>query len=276
MTGEKEIQKSRPHAQRALDGQLGKTVPAEELSPITRLAEELARATSNIHEVVAQTNARLQATMQEEIRRGLEQALSDAMAALPSLPTWEALLDILRQAQSIAPAAAPEPEQAQESRWFLPAADDSAHLDYAIEEPEVHAREPNHDHDQDIAAKIDALELPWEGSFAPRDITYDGTVRLRVEPHEDVRRVVEFLNGLWQEPHFRVLRVIGARAKGDVEVWLELRQPLPLEQTLAQMTGVQIKDVSGEDDDVNDEPIVDIRLINQPTVEHSDLTVHAQ
>jgi hypothetical protein len=275
MIGEKDTQQFRPQAHQAQDGQLNKTDPAEGTAPIVRLAEEFGRATSNIHDAVAQTNAKLQETVQEEIRRSLEQALSGAMAALPSLPTWEALLDILRQAQNTAPQTPSEPEQAGESHWLLPEADNGRPIENMPEETKSQAHESKHGHGQDIAAKIEALELSWEGSFAPRDMTYDGTVRLRIEAHEDVRKVVEFLNGLWQEPHFRVLRVIGAQAKGDVEVWLELRQPLPLEQTLAQMTGVQIKEVSAENDRTADEPVVDIRLISGPDLQHPGLTVYA-
>ena len=272
MLGEKDTHRFHPRGGQWDDADL-----AGETSPIMRLAEEFGRATSNIHDAWRQctSNAKLQEKVQEEIRRSLEQAFSNTIAALPSLPIWEALLDSLRKSQSTFPQTLAEPELAHESSWLLPEANEERAIESILVEPETDAYESNDGHGLDIAAKIDALELPWEGSSATQGTTYDGTVRLRIEAHEDIRSVVEFLSGLWQEPHFRVLRVIGARAHGDVEVWLGLRQPLPLEQALAQMAGVQIKHVSGEDDRTGDEPVVGIRLTSQSAAQHSDLTAYA-
>ena len=72
---------------------------------------------------------------------------------------------------------------------------------------------------------------PTEGDL------YEGTVRLSVKVNESVRRVLHFVDELCQKPQVRLLRLVGNHNEG-LELWVGLREPLPLQQLLGSMRGV--------------------------------------
>ena len=66
---------------------------------------------------------------------------------------------------------------------------------------------------------------------------YEGTVRLNVFQEGAVGMVVNFVQQLREKPEFRLLRMANNR-EGGVDVWLALRQPIPLRQMLTEVKGV--------------------------------------
>ena len=69
------------------------------------------------------------------------------------------------------------------------------------------------------------------------DEIYEGTVRLNVKADADVRLLVAFVQRLGDHPDCRLLKLLGD-AKGGVEAWLGLRQPVSLSEWLGAIDGV--------------------------------------
>lgn len=66
---------------------------------------------------------------------------------------------------------------------------------------------------------------------------YEGNVKLRVEWDGGIQLLISFVTMLRMSPQVRVVR-IGGNSTTDVDICLALREPLRLEQMLAQMDGV--------------------------------------
>lgn len=76
---------------------------------------------------------------------------------------------------------------------------------------------------------------------------YEGTVRLNVFQEGAVGMVVNFVQQLREKPEFRLLRMANNR-EGGVDVWLALRQPIPLRQMLTEVKGVsEVSRTGGRD-----------------------------
>jgi CheY-like chemotaxis protein len=83
-------------------------------------------------------------------------------------------------------------------------------------------------------------EKPAEPPPQPVDRgVYEGTVRLVVITPGPVRNLISFVSELRQNPQFRLLRLVASQDKeGSMDIWLGLREPLPLETVLMGMPGV--------------------------------------
>lgn len=66
---------------------------------------------------------------------------------------------------------------------------------------------------------------------------YEGTVRLRVWAEGNLSLLVSFVQQVYRSPDLRLLRMVNS-AGGLVEMWLGIRQPIPLRIMLAGMEGV--------------------------------------
>ena len=84
-------------------------------------------------------------------------------------------------------------------------------------------------------APVPGPEQP--GQPARDDDTYEGTVRLNIRAEGSIGLLVGFVQRLRENEDWRVLRLVGD-AKGGVEAWLGLRQPVSLRKALADMQGV--------------------------------------
>ena len=80
----------------------------------------------------------------------------------------------------------------------------------------------------------DALVIFERQSPLADDELYEGAVRLRVEANGSIRRLVQFVRGLHENPHLRLLR-LGSQTQGDAEILLGLRVPMHLKKVLGGM-----------------------------------------
>ena len=81
----------------------------------------------------------------------------------------------------------------------------------------------------------------------PEEETYQGTVRLNIQARNSTALVVQFTQALGERPEFRILRLAN-NTHGGVEIWLGLRQPVPLRKMLMDMKGVaEVSAPSGRD-----------------------------
>ena len=74
----------------------------------------------------------------------------------------------------------------------------------------------------------------------PREVTdlFEGTVRLSVHSEGSMRLVVNFTQQVnTRRPEIRVLR-LGDNREGGVDIWLGLREPMPLRTILGDLDGV--------------------------------------
>ena len=85
---------------------------------------------------------------------------------------------------------------------------------------------------EDIQSAEGAEEA--DGPTPAEDGLYEGTVRLNVEAAGDIPLMVHFIQELRLKPEVRVLRFV-TNARKDVDLWLRLREPLPLQEMLAEM-----------------------------------------
>ena len=66
---------------------------------------------------------------------------------------------------------------------------------------------------------------------------YEGTVRLNVQAQGNMGLMVSFVQALRERPDLRILRMANNR-KGGTDIWLTLRQPVPLRDMLGEVGGV--------------------------------------
>ena len=84
-----------------------------------------------------------------------------------------------------------------------------------------------------------ATDLSEVAAAAPAggEPTYEGNVQLTVGADVSMGLVVNFLQQLRERPEFRILRMANNR-EGGTDVWLALRQPVPILRVLGEMDGV--------------------------------------
>ena len=85
-----------------------------------------------------------------------------------------------------------------------------------------------------------SLGLVRTGSGDPTLPEYPKTVNLRVTSHLDARATVHFLDRLRGHSSIKMLLVEGSRYPDEIQIWLELREPLALEKLLTGAEGVQV------------------------------------
>jgi CheY-like chemotaxis protein len=76
------------------------------------------------------------------------------------------------------------------------------------------------------------------------DDVFEGTVRLIVSTLGPVRQLINFVGEIRQNPRFRLLRLVANHHQEGMEIWLGLREPLPLRSALGEMKGVSEVKVS--------------------------------
>ena len=86
---------------------------------------------------------------------------------------------------------------------------------------------------------------------------YEGTVRLNVQAQGNMGLMVDFTAEIREKPEFRVLRMAN-NSEGGVDLWLTLREPVPLRSILGQLQCVgEVSPTSGRDlsPDSDDAPL---------------------
>ena len=113
----------------------------------------------------------------------------------------------------------------------------------------------------DAAAAAEEAALPAEG-----EEIYEGTVRLNVQAEGSMALVMGFTQRLRERPAFRLLR-LNNNPRGGVDIWLGLREPLPLRQTLGELESVaDCSPVSGSDlGPETDETVLSVLLSAAPS-----------
>ena len=67
---------------------------------------------------------------------------------------------------------------------------------------------------------------------------YEGTTRLMVSTPGPVRNLINFVGELRQNPQFRLLRLVANQQQEGMDIWLGLREPMPLRSLLREIEGV--------------------------------------
>lgn len=121
--------------------------------------------------------------------------------------------------------------------------------------------------------KQDSLE-PSEGDARPEEepatepplqsvdrSAYEGTVRLAVTTPGPARNLINFVSELRQNPQFRLLRLVASQDKeSGMDIWLGLREPLPLESVLMEVSGVAEVTVPSEASPEEKERLLSVTL----------------
>lgn len=89
---------------------------------------------------------------------------------------------------------------------------------------------------------------------------YEGTVRLTVSTLGSVSHLINFVSELRQNSQFRLLRLVANQHQEGMDVWLGLREPLPLKSALKEMKGVSKVTVSTGTSSENGEPVLKVLL----------------
>jgi hypothetical protein len=89
---------------------------------------------------------------------------------------------------------------------------------------------------------------------------YEGTVRLTVSTLGSVSHLINFVSELRQNSQFRLLRLVANQHQEGMDVWLGLREPLPLRSALKEMKGVSKVTVSTGTSSENGEPMLKVLL----------------
>ena len=226
-----------------------------------RMARELSSVKQNLEGRIAQMEMQIIGMMQQEIGKVFDNALNRAQGSVtgstPEYPTVQAPQPTTTPVEEpVAESPTMEAEE-QETPEELP--EITSEVDEAEEaEAEEASKEPptevewDDEDEPEIAepahAEADAaIEEPdedadlvsmEEGGSGSEDV-YTGTVRLNIESQGNGRQVVDFVNELCQNSHFRLLRLVGDRYREGANVWLELRESLVLRTLLRRMNGVR-------------------------------------
>ena len=90
------------------------------------------------------------------------------------------------------------------------------------------------------APRAPEVQAPEPGN---EDI-FEGTVRLSVKTTGSIRGMINFVDELRQSQDFHLLRLVADQQKEGMDIWLRLRGPLDLKDTLLQVEGVAKVEVS--------------------------------
>ena len=93
-----------------------------------------------------------------------------------------------------------------------------------------------------------ATEIPEEFQKATEETElYEGTIRLKVDAVDSMGHVVNFVQQIREKPEFRLLRMANNR-EGGTDIWLALREPIPLRDMLVEMETVSaVSPTAGRD-----------------------------
>ncbi|PKB71312.1 MAG: hypothetical protein BZY87_06330 [SAR202 cluster bacterium Io17-Chloro-G6] len=110
---------------------------------------------------------------------------------------------------------------------------------------EISQKYPGESDDQSIddlyegALEDDGSERsPVLGEDQADEEFYEGAVKLIVETKGAIKNMVAFVDALREYPEFHLLRMVSNARRDGMDVWLRLREPIPLRTTLLAAKGV--------------------------------------
>ena len=92
------------------------------------------------------------------------------------------------------------------------------------------------------------------------DENYEGGVKLVVETKGTIKDMVEFVDALRENPQFHLLRMVSNARRDGMDVWLRLRQPIPLRATLLSAAGVSKVETMGPTESEPGTPVFKVSL----------------
>ncbi|MBI4201854.1 MAG: hypothetical protein HY532_01895 [Chloroflexi bacterium] len=197
-----------------------------------RLYQGLNTATSDIFSALYAAKARLLVLLQEEIQSMFVEILTTKEAwGIPLLEEQGIQMPAaFKQAAVVHPAPVIDPPDLNGQAPYHDAAPPSVQpVETEEGQPEVFT--------------IDNAPQARQETPAP-DHVYEGTVQLRVSASGRVRQSMQFAHDLGQMPHLNVLRLMGD-LHNELDLWVGLREPLPLGLVLAEMQNVTSVEVLG-------------------------------
>ncbi|MDA1219919.1 MAG: response regulator transcription factor [Chloroflexi bacterium] len=90
--------------------------------------------------------------------------------------------------------------------------------------------------------------------------SYEGTVRLAITTLGPVRNLINFVSELRQNSQFRLLRLVANPHTEGMDIWLGLREPLPLVNILTGISGVHAVGPRDSPDAENEEQLLIVTL----------------
>ncbi|MCH8186551.1 MAG: hypothetical protein IH862_10665 [Chloroflexi bacterium] len=239
---------------------------------IGRIMAEFEAGSADIQDAIAaRVMSRLTHHVRQEVMRVLQDALSDAAQSLED-PLWEQSKtwgntgwiqrgDSVEHETVAEEPARPEPEPVVQPEPFV------------RDEPEAVAAEPVsivESRVEEIASSVDEAgpdeDAPRSGGIGE---VYEGTVKLRVDATDSFRQVIQFVEALRQKAGFRLLKLVGGFEDG-VDIWVGLKAPIAINEVLLTMPGVaQVTPAHWLEQDAS-EPLINIRLANDPVPQNAD------
>ncbi|MCH8224281.1 MAG: response regulator [Chloroflexi bacterium] len=82
---------------------------------------------------------------------------------------------------------------------------------------------------------------------------YEGTVKLMIKSAGYIRAMIRFVDELRNNQHFHLLRLTADQRREGMDIWLRLREPMPLRTILLEIEGVsEVAAPNGIDTDSNE------------------------
>lgn len=119
---------------------------------------------------------------------------------------------------------------------------------------------------------------PREARASGEDV-YKGTVRLTVKANGHIRSAIRFLAQLRRKSELRVLQVTGNpyQGTGDIEILMDLREPLDLKEVIVQLADPYLVQISRDSDQDSGELLLSVLLMEtseQPDTTNPSEAVH--
>ena len=222
-----------------------------------QVGREFEFAMEDIRTTMTQVSARLLGLVQQEVRNMFEDAMNSAGSPLPSrvhkVERHEAPEPTFHSHTQPASNDNPRPDAGEVVREPLDWLDLSG-TKLAQPSPgssaQLESKDPEEETQPAVSVSVPSdIRETKDDQFnignlpdAPTDSTdgevYEGTVRLNVIASGCSRQVLHFVNALCQTPQFRLLQLVGNHRREGVDIWLGLRAPTGLRETLLRMEGV--------------------------------------
>ena len=239
---------------------------------IGRIMVEFEAGSADIQDAIAaRVMSRLTHHVQQEVMRVLQDALADAAQSLED-PLWEQSktwgnAGWIQRSDTLAEEMVEAPTQSEAEAVVRPEP-------IVRDEPEpVAVAEPVSIVESRVEEIASSVDEPGRDEEAPQrrgmGEVYEGTVKLRVDATDSFRQVIQFVEALRQKAGFRLLKLVGGFEDG-VDIWVGLKAPIAINEVLVAMPGVaQVTPAHWLEQDAS-EPLINIRLANDPVPQNAD------
>ncbi len=116
-------------------------------------------------------------------------------------------------------------------------------LDGRLEETTGHPKDASEKNPVDENREGGMVDGGSEDSSVPgkdqsNEKYYEGAVKLVVQTKGAIKNMLDFVDALREYPEFHLLRMVSNARRDGMDVWLRLREPIPLRTTLLAAKGV--------------------------------------